>query len=105
MPCFFVLIDVVPCASCAEILIHLIKFCLDMASSIDVVIRANIFGSCVSLWQLLLLLIYCKCFVNLLSYIIYRLFFVGCAGTLVVMTFKHIWVALKLDIKVSITTA
>ena len=42
-----------------------------------------------------------KCFVNLCGYIVYRLFFYRACGNLVIVTFRHIWLALKLDIKVS----
>ena len=47
------------------ILVHLIKFCLAMASLTDIVIGANNLKFCVSLWPLVVLLsVYCRCFVN-----------------------------------------
>lgn len=42
-----------------------------------------------------------RCRVNLCGNIIYRLFFVRHVGTLQTVTFRHIWLPLKHDIKVS----
>lgn len=72
---FFVLIDVVPCLDCADFLSIISGYVLAMVSLTNIVFGTNVFGFCVSLWPLLVLLLaYCKCFVHLCGYIVYRVF-------------------------------